>query len=176
MGSGIIRLERRGLAKQRQRLIRLAWHKDAKMRKRAQIEIVGVETVRPLALGALDLGVQQARLDRADDAQGDLVLQFEDVVERAIIALGPDMRAARRRDQLRGDPHAVAGLAQAAFEDIAHAELAADLLQVDGPALVSEGRVAGDDMEPLKPRQAGDDVLDDAVDEIFLLEHRRSYW
>ena len=78
-------------------LVCLAWHVYAKVRNRAQIEIVGVETVGPLALGGLDLGVLQIRLDCADDAQRDLVLQFEDVIERAIVALGPKMCAARRR-------------------------------------------------------------------------------
>src|ERR1700730_6487790 len=108
------------------------------MRQGAQVEIVGVEAVRAFALGALDFGLAQAGLDRADDAQGDLVLQFEDVSARAIVALGPDMRAADRCDQLRGGPHAVAGLAQAAFEDIAHTELATDLLHIHRSALVRE--------------------------------------
>jgi hypothetical protein len=54
--------------------------------------------------------VAQARLDRADDAQGNLVLQFEDVVERAVISLGPDMRAGRGLDQLRSDTDPVRGL------------------------------------------------------------------
>ena len=35
-------------------------------------------------------------------------------------------------------------LAHAAFEDIAHAKLAADLPHVDRPALVGEARIAGD--------------------------------
>jgi hypothetical protein len=36
------------------------------------------------------------------------------------------------------------------------------LFHVDRPPLVGEGRTAGDDVEPFDPRQAGDDVLDDA--------------
>src|SRR6516165_8993255 len=150
----------------------------------AQIKIVGIEAVRALALGALYFGLAQARLDRADDAQRDLVLQFEDVVQRAVIALGPDMHSARRLDQLRGDPHAVPDLAQAAFKHIAYAELAADLLQINRAAFISKGRVAGDDVEPSEPRQPGDDVLDDTVDEILLLgiaahigeRHHRNRW
>ena len=59
--------------------------------------------------------------------------------------------------------------AQAAFEDIAYAKLAADPLHVDCPTLVDKGRVASDDVEPPDPRQAGDEVLNDTVDEIFLL-------
>ncbi len=62
-----------------------------------------------------------------------------------------------------------AGLAHAALEHVAHAELAADLLHVDGPALVGEARVAGDHEQPADARQRGDDVLDDAVGEVLLL-------
>src|SRR4029077_10047398 len=63
---GVIRLERKGSVKQRERLIRPNRHIDASMRQGAQIEIVGVEVVRSLAFGPLDLGVKQARLDRTD--------------------------------------------------------------------------------------------------------------
>jgi hypothetical protein len=72
-------------------------------------------------------------------------------------------------DQLSRQADAVARLAQAAFEDIAHAKLASDLFHIDRPSLVDKGRVAGDDAEPFDPRQPGDDVLDNAVDEVFLL-------
>src|SRR6516225_12390159 len=110
----------------------------------AKVEIVGVETVRALTLGSLYLGLAQTGFDRANDAQGNLVLHRENVVERAIVALGPDMPAAPRLDQLCRQTDAVASLAQAAFEDIAHAELAADLLHVDGAAFEGKGRVAGE--------------------------------
>jgi len=54
-------------------------------------------------------------------------------------------------------------------EHIADAEFAADLLHLDYLALVGEGRIAGDDEEPPDARQRGDDLLDHAVGEIFLL-------
>ena len=60
-------------------------------------------------------------------------------------------------------------LAHAAFEHIARAELAPDLPDVDRLALVDEARIAGDDGQRFDARQAGDDVLDHAVDEIVLL-------
>lgn len=54
---------------------------------------------------------------------------------------------------------AIAGadLAHAALEHVAHAQLAADLLDVDSAALVGEARIAGDDDQPTDPRQPGDD-------------------
>jgi hypothetical protein len=78
------------------------------------------------------------------------------------------MRAGQRIDQLPGDAHLRSRLAHRAFQNIAHAELAPDLLHVDGAALVGEGRITGDDKEPADLRQRGDDLLDHAVGEIFL--------
>ena len=63
----IVRLNGKSLTKQPQCLVCLAWHVYAKVRNRTQIEIISVETVGPLALGVLDLGVLQIRLDCADD-------------------------------------------------------------------------------------------------------------
>ena len=60
-------------------------------------------------------------------------------------------------------------LAHAAFQHVAHAQLAAHLLHVDRPALVGEARVARDDEQPADARQRRDDVLDHAVGEIVLL-------
>src|SRR5438552_7186611 len=79
------------------------------------------------------------------------------------------MRAGFGIDQLRGDAHPVAALAHAAFEHIAHAEFAADLLHIDRLALVGEARIAGDDEEPADAAERGDDLLDHAVGEILLL-------
>ena len=120
----------------------------------AQIVVVGVEALGRLALGPLDLGLLEPRRDRADDARRHLVLQLEDVLELAVEPVGPEMRAGRGIDQLAGDAHPAAGLAHAALEHVAHAELAADLPHVDGPALVGEARIAGDDEQPARCARA----------------------
>ena len=52
------------------------------------------------------------------------------------------MRAIGRVDQLSGDAHPIAGFANAPFEHVAHAELAADPLLVYGLALVGEAGIA----------------------------------
>jgi len=72
-------------------------------------------------------------------------------------------------DQLTGDADPVTGLANAALEHIVHAEFAADLFDIDGFALVGEARIARDHEQRLEPRQRGDDLLDHAIGEIFLL-------
>ena len=56
-------------------------------------------------------GATYIGLDGGDDADGDLVLQLEDVVERPVIALGPDVGAGLGLDQLGGDADPLAGLA-----------------------------------------------------------------
>ena len=54
------------------------------------------------------------------------------------------MRPSFSVDELRRYPHAPARLAHAAFQDIAHAQLSADLPDVDRLAFVGKARIAGD--------------------------------
>src|SRR5262249_12901726 len=84
-----------------------------------------------LAPRSLNLGSDNPGRDGADNAAGDLVLNGKDVLKRAVVALGPDMVAARRVNKLRGDANAIAGLPHAAFKYVAHAEIAADFADVD---------------------------------------------
>jgi hypothetical protein len=74
-----------------------------------------------------------------------------------------------RFDELADDAQTVTGLAHASFQNIAYAELAPNLAHVDRSPFVGEGRVACDHEQCLAVRQAGDDFLDQAVDEILLL-------
>ena len=73
-------------------------------------------------------------------------------------------------DQLRGDADALAQAANAAFDDILHAELAAHALHVDILAAIAERGVARQHMQVPEARQLGDDVFGDAVAEILLLD------
>ena len=57
--------------------------------ERAQVKVVGVEIVGPLAFGAVDLGAAHRRFDRRHHAGGDLVLEVEHVAERAVEPVGP---------------------------------------------------------------------------------------
>ena len=78
------------------------------------------------------------------------------------------MIAALGVDELHVDPHAVSAALDAAFEDIAHVEVAPDLLHVGGLPFVGEGGVAGDDERARDAREVGGEALGDAVGEIFL--------
>ena len=96
MRGGVVRVEPQRLVEEAQRLVGVGRRVGVGVRQRPEIEIVGVEPVGPLAARPLDLGAPQRRLDRADDALGQPVLQVEDVFDRALELVGPDMGARRR--------------------------------------------------------------------------------
>ena len=58
-------------------------------RHAAQVVVVRVEARSRLVLGALELGLLQLGCNRANNARGYLVLQVENVRERAIESIGP---------------------------------------------------------------------------------------
>src|ERR1700719_3797831 len=101
------------------------------------IEALGMLARRPPALGRDHLD-----LDGASQPGGNLVLPVEEIGERLVEACGPQMRAALGIDELRVDPDPAACILHATFEDVTHAELAADLADVDRLALVGESGVA----------------------------------
>src|SRR5712671_4610724 len=78
------------------------------------------------------------------------------------------MSAGRGVNELAGDPNKVATSADAAFEDVTHPQLAANLLYVKGPSLVGKARIAGDDKQARETGQGGDDLFHDAISEILL--------
>ena len=106
--------------------------------------------------------------DGTGDAAGDFVLQGKDVADLAVVPFGPVMAAGQRIDELRRDAQPRARPADAAFEYIAHAEIARDPLHVDCPALVDECRVAGDDEQPADAGEPGDQILGDAIGKVLL--------
>src|SRR3982075_1192199 len=79
------------------------------------------------------------------------------------------MCAGRSLNQLTGNTHPPAGLSDASFQHVAHAKLPPDLFDVDRVSLVREARIPGDYEQGVEARQCGDDVLDHAVGEVFLL-------
>ncbi len=139
------------------------------MRQRPHHQVPRIHVVRRLAPGPEILGGVELRLDRRDDGLGDFVLHGEHVGEIAVVALRPEVTAGGHVDELGRDADVVAVLAHAAFDDVADAELFADLLVVDGFLLVDERGIPRDHIEPAQLRQRGDDVLADAFGKIFLL-------
>ena len=93
---------------------------------------------RLFAFGQLDL-----HLGRQD--QCDFVLDGENVVDRAVITFGPDMRVSVGIDKLRRYANAVTTLANAALQNVAHTELLRRFADVACFSLVDEGGIARDD-------------------------------
>src|SRR6516225_1506439 len=83
--------------------------------------------------------------------------------------VGPEMHTALGLDQLRRDPEPTRALPHRTFKHVSHAQFAPDLFHIDGLALVSETRIACDDEQPADAGEGGDDLLDHAVREIFLV-------
>src|SRR5438132_179278 len=125
-----IRAEANCLLEIRDRLVHRAGQKLAPAdmgisRHPAAIERIGVigRTTR--------LCDRELPLERAGNARRNLVLHGEQIADVAVEALGPEMRAGLGVDQLDVDPDLMAGSLNTAFQNIADAQLAADLLGVD---------------------------------------------
>ena len=79
------------------------------------------------------------------------------------------MRARARIDESGVDADPVLVALHRTFEDVAHAELPADVSGVDVLALEAEGGIAGDHEAIVDTRQIGRQILRDAVREIILV-------
>jgi hypothetical protein len=133
-----------------------------------QVEVVGLQARRRLALGlAAPRLVEPAvpAAERARDLLRDLVLDREQVRLGPVVALRPQVPAAGRVDELRREAHPPRVGLQAALEHVAHAQLPADLAQVDRLALVGVDRVVGDHQQVGVLGEVGDEVLGDPVGE-----------
>src|SRR5208282_4394438 len=105
------------------------------MWERSQIKIVSVEIVNSAFGRTTNLGGLERRLNDPGDTRRHLVLKLENLFERTVEAVGPEMRAGAGIDQLGSDPDAPRCFADRAFEDIADAKLAAELFHIDHLAL-----------------------------------------
>src|SRR5205085_11786756 len=105
----------------------------------AHDEIDGARVARPFALAAPRLAVDDLQPGGAREARNDLVLDLEHVGAPRVEALGPELDAGLRVDELGVDPHALAVDDDAARDRVSNVEVAADLHRVDRLALVGEG-------------------------------------
>ena len=96
------------------------------------------------------------------------VLHIEEIAERLVEPFGPEVIACSGIDQLHVDAHAIAGAPNAAFEDITHIQIAADLGQIDGLPLIGERGVAPNHERTSNAREVGRQAFRDPVDEMLL--------
>ena len=168
MGGTEVRIERDRLLEELPRLGHRLRGVALQLLAAAHVKVVGIDVGGAAPADARGFVRREVDLERVDDGARHLVLDFEDVDQLAVIALRPEMRAAASVDELRRDAHARPGLAHASFQHMAHAEVARDAPQIDGAALVGEGRIARDHHQPRHLRQIGDQVFADAVGEVIL--------
>jgi hypothetical protein len=126
-------------------------------------EIDRVEIIGPLACRPAAFGCGELDLHHAGEPGDNLVLHAEEIGARFVEPLGPEMRPRLCVDQLRVDPDAVFTTLDAAFHDVAHAKLAADLARIDRLALVGEGGVPPDHDSAGNARQIRRQALGDAI-------------
>src|SRR5580700_3237161 len=79
------------------------------------------------------------------------------------------MRAALGIDELRIESHPLARVLYAAFEDVSHAELAADLAGMDRFALIGKAGAARDHEDTRTTRQISCQRFGDAIDKRIVL-------
>ena len=104
---------------------------------------------------------------RRDPAR-DVVLDLEDVRQRTVVALGPDVVVGTRVDQLGGHAHLGLRATDASFHDVRGAQLAPHRDEVVRAAAVGKGRLARDHGEPPPARESGDQLLDQTIREELL--------
>ena len=129
---------------------------------------MGVHVLRP-AIG--DQGffrLAECNLQRGYNLLRDVVLNLENVREFAVVALGPEVPAARGFDELGGNANPVTGLTNTAFEGELNAEFAAYVWDTECLVLVDECRIARDDEQSGDLAEVSDDILRDAVTEVLL--------
>ncbi len=88
----------------------------------AQQTVVDSHVLGLLGFGMAAAGVLDAPGHGGRDPVGDLVLHREDIVQVAVVALGPQLAAARHLRQLRRHPHPVPTSVYAALDQVAHAQ------------------------------------------------------
>src|SRR5215217_7818428 len=103
-----------------------------------KVEIVAVEGRCGLPPSTLYLSLLYGRGDSADNVCRDLVLQVKYVFQGSIEPVSPKMCSGRAVDELPRDADPLSCLTDAAFQDVADAQVLADLLDVDRPSFVGE--------------------------------------
>jgi hypothetical protein len=166
-----LRVERHGIVEHLQPELEVLPGEPACVALAAQVEVVGLHVPGRLdgQLGLLLRG--QGDAQRLGNLARDLVLHLEDVLHLAVVPLRPQRKVGARVDELRVDPQAAAGPAQAAREHVGGRQLLADLGRGHRPVPIGQHRRPREDLHPPDLREFRDDVLGDAVAEVLVLLH-----
>ena len=131
-------------------------------------EIVGGLFLNGQSLGRCDFGVQAF-----GDFLRDLALDRKQIIQIAVVLLGPDVGISARVDQLRVESEMRAGSADAALQNVRYAQIISDLTHISFATVIHHTRPA-DDFQIGDPRQLGQNVVLHAIDEGRVVLSRRS--
>jgi hypothetical protein len=120
-------------------------------------------------LCAARLGLDELGIQRVGELRYDLILHIEQIGDRFVEALGPQVIGCFSIDKLHVNPDPIAAPLDRAFEHVANVQLAADLLEINRPALVGKCGVATDHERAPYARQVCGQGLGHTVDEVVLL-------
>src|SRR5262249_52995927 len=133
--------------------------------------VSGSARVRPLQCLPLILA-EDATAQGGDHALSDLVLDGKDVVERAIEALGPEMKTSRDFNELNGNAQLIASFANAAFKQRFDTKLLADGSNVRADAAKLKGSGASRHAKTVNARERVDQLFGNALAEVVLVASR----
>ena len=139
------------------------------VRQGPQIEIVGIEAVGAFAARARDLGLPDGGLDNAGDLLDEAFLEIEEIGDHPLEAFGPDVNGGCTLDQMAVDLEPISGPSDAPAQQIADSQLGGHLPVIDLLPAIGEGGIARDDEEAGDPREAGDQILHEAIGKVALL-------
>ncbi len=133
-----------------------------------QVGIVRVRIHRPRARRPPGAVGRDGDADLLGDRARHLVLEREHVLQAALVAVRPEVAVGRSVDELRRDAHAPGRSHHRAFHDTFHAQLARDLGQRLGAALVAHHRLPRDHTQRRPGGEVGDERVRHAVAEVVL--------
>ena len=132
-----------------------------RQRASLQDQIEGIRVVGVLSLGAGARDVGQRDVRGLSDLTGKPIPPDAAARRGQIELVGPEMCLGVGLDQLHVDPREAAGLLDAAFQHVAHAQRIADLARARGFSFVDPGGRAGDDEHSRDVRQMRREVVGD---------------
>ena len=109
-------------------------------------------------LGRCDFGVQSF-----GDFLRDLTLDCEQIIQIAVVLLGPDVRVSARVDQLRVETKMRAGSADAALQNMRNPQIISDLAEISFATVIHDTGPA-DDFQIGDLRQLGQNIVLNAID------------
>ncbi len=165
VGQGKVLVELDGLLEHLQGIVHIF---AAGVAAAAEIKIIGLGIFGGFDTNDFFFLRSEGNAQGVSDAASDFVLDGENVLKLAIIALGPNGMPGGTLDQLCSDAQAVSGAANCAFKDEGGAKLLADLRGVGRLVAESKHFRARKNLQLGDFRKLGDDVFGHAVAEVLV--------